>query len=75
MERGTPAVISDIEIFREIGGSAARYFNTENPASLVNEVRLLEADWSAVSKESRLQARKFVWESSADALLEVMQRL
>lgn len=75
MERGTPAVISDIEIFREIGGTAARYFNADNPASLVNEVRLLEADWSAVSKESRLQARKFNWEASADALLEVMQRL
>ncbi|MEY4499473.1 MAG: hypothetical protein RL319_461 [Actinomycetota bacterium] len=75
MEQGTPAVISDIEIFREIGGSAARYFDPNHPHTLATQVLSLIADWAAVSKASRTQARKFNWDTSAAALLKVLQKL
>jgi glycosyltransferase involved in cell wall biosynthesis len=75
MDLGTPAVISDIEIFREVGGSAARYFDPTDPTSFAAKVRLLEADWSDASSASRLQAKKFNWKASADALLKVLQKV
>jgi glycosyltransferase involved in cell wall biosynthesis len=75
MEQGTPAVISDIEIFREIGGSAARYFDPNDPHSLATQILSLKAEWPIVSKASRTQAGKFNWDASAAALLKVLQKL
>jgi glycosyltransferase involved in cell wall biosynthesis len=77
MQLGTPAVISDIEIFREIGGEAARYFDPEQPTQLADRIRELEApgQWTIASEQSVSQARKFSWENSADALLEQIKRL
>jgi glycosyltransferase involved in cell wall biosynthesis len=75
MEQGTPTVISDIEIFREIGGSAARYFDPTDPQSLATQIQNLKDAWPEVSMASRSQARKFNWEASAAALLKVLQKL
>jgi len=75
MELGTPAVISDIAIFREIGGDAAQYFDAKNPKDLAMKLRQLEKTWHSVSQRSILQAEKFTWERSANALLEVITEL
>jgi glycosyltransferase involved in cell wall biosynthesis len=77
MERGTPAVVSNIEIFREIGGEGALYFDSENPMSLVDRIRELEDDstWALTSKASIQQASKFNWNSSAEALLAELKSL
>jgi glycosyltransferase involved in cell wall biosynthesis len=77
MQLGTPAVISDIDIFREIGGAAARYFDPEDPTQLADRIRELEApgEWTAASKQSVIQSGKFSWENSADALLEQIKKL
>jgi glycosyltransferase involved in cell wall biosynthesis len=77
MERGTPIVVSDIPIFREIGGEAAVYADPHDVASVVEAIRQLgDADvWASRSAAARVQAREFDWTRSAEALLEVLERV
>ncbi|MFM2321662.1 MAG: hypothetical protein RL612_809 [Actinomycetota bacterium] len=75
MEQGTPAVISNIEIFREIGGEAASYFDPNNPEELAKRVLELKEKWESVSVAGIRQASRFNWESSAQSLLEAFERL
>jgi glycosyltransferase involved in cell wall biosynthesis len=77
MGRGCPVIISDIGIFREIGGAAATYFEATSPDQFVDGVRNLESKtkWRQKSKESLEQARKFNWEASADELIEAINTL
>ena len=75
MRRGTPAVVSDIEIFREIGGQAATYFDPNDAGALAEAVRQLDEQdsWQRVSELSKEQSMKFNWNSSAKSLLQIMQ--
>ena len=72
MALGTPAVVSDIPIFREIGGDAALYFDPSSPASIAAAVRRLEGEWVARSAASVEQAARFSWRDSADVLLRLL---
>jgi glycosyltransferase involved in cell wall biosynthesis len=72
MALGTPAVVSDIPIFREIGGDAAVYFDPESPASIAAAVRRLEGEWAMRSRASVAQAERFSWDASAEALTRVL---
>ncbi|MGR2751748.1 glycosyltransferase family 4 protein [Agromyces arachidis] len=75
MRLGTPVVVSDIPIFREIGGDAASYFPPDDPAGLVSAVRALEApgEWERRSAASVDAAARFTWSASAERLLEVLR--
>lgn len=75
MTLGTPVVVSDIPIFREIGGQAALYVNQERPDSIAAAVRSLEAPevWHEHAARSIEQASRYTWAASARALLEVLQ--
>lgn len=77
MSLGTPALASDIPIFREIGGDAALYFDPESPISIAEAVRALEApgEWARRSEKSIEQASGFSWAKSADVLLELLERV
>jgi glycosyltransferase involved in cell wall biosynthesis len=77
MVRGTPIVVSDIPIFREIGGEAAVYADPRDVRSVVGAIRQLDdADaWVARSVAAREQAARFDWNRSARALLEVLERV
>ena len=77
MSRGIPVVVSDIEIFREIGGQAAVYFNQNNPTDFAAAVKMLEAnsEWLERSQESLEWSRQFDWNQSADALLQMVSEL
>ncbi|ROQ40937.1 glycosyltransferase involved in cell wall biosynthesis [Frondihabitans sp. PhB188] len=77
MALGTPAVVSDIPIFREIGGDAALYFDPESPASIAAAVRRLEepGEWERRSAAGLAQASHYSWASSAAALLDVLERV
>lgn len=77
MVRGTPVVVSDIPIFREIGGEAAVYAEPRDVASVAAAVRELgDPDaWARRSAASREQAARFDWTRSAEALLEVLERV
>jgi glycosyltransferase involved in cell wall biosynthesis len=71
MAGGTPVVVSDIDIFREIGADAALYFDPRDPRSFAAAVRRLEdpTEWSRLSALSRKRAGDFSWDRSAAALL------
>ncbi|WP_350349896.1 glycosyltransferase family 1 protein [Agromyces sp. G08B096] len=76
MRVGTPVVVSDIPIFREIGGDAALYFDADDPRALVAALGRLEQDgeWERRSDASLTQASRFTWASSAERLLELLRR-
>jgi glycosyltransferase involved in cell wall biosynthesis len=75
MTLGTPVVVSDIPIFREIGGRAALFFPADEPEQVAARVRHLEEDggWAARSAASRAQAERYTWDGSARHLLTVLE--
>jgi glycosyltransferase involved in cell wall biosynthesis len=74
MAGGTPVVVSDIDIFREIGADAAVYFDPRDPESFAAAVESLgdPAEWRRRSDLSRKRAGAFSWDASAEALLETL---
>ncbi|GAA4147898.1 glycosyltransferase [Leifsonia shinshuensis] len=74
MTLGTPVVVSDIPIFREIGGESALYFPADDADALVARVRHLEQPgvWAQRSAEARREAGRFTWAASAEHLLTVL---
>jgi glycosyltransferase involved in cell wall biosynthesis len=77
MNRGVPIVVSDIEIFREIGGEAGIYFNQNDPKSFAAAVMSISEDraWLQRSIAGQKQALKFSWTKSAEALLETLKQI
>jgi glycosyltransferase involved in cell wall biosynthesis len=77
MGRGTPVVVADTAIFREIGGEAALYASAENPTEFAARVRelLQPGQWQARSRAGLAQAARFDWNSSAQTLLELITEL
>lgn len=77
MVRGTPIVVSDIPIFREIGGSAAVYAPPMDVHAVANALRSLDDPdaWARRSQAVRAQATRFDWNRSARTLLEVVERV
>ena len=55
MAAGTPIVVSDIPIFREVGADAARYFPAEDPDAAAAAIRALEnrETWNGLSALGR----------------------
>lgn len=77
MSLGTPVVVSDTPIFREVGGTAAVYVPADEPETFVTVVNSL-ADpqvWGTKSADSVVQAAKFSWAASARELLAVAQEI
>lgn len=72
---GTPVLLSDIPIFREIGGEAAGYFDPDDVDSLVGAVRHLErpGQWRMRSRQSIDWAARYNWAAAAASLLRVLQ--
>ena len=77
MSRGIPAVVSDIEIFKEIGGEAALFFDQENPQDFAEKVVQLESNvnWIERSEASREHAEQFNWDRSAGDLIQMISEL
>jgi glycosyltransferase involved in cell wall biosynthesis len=77
MERGTPVVTSDIEIFEEVAGPAGLRFQAKCPEEFANQVRALSDPdfWQELSDQSLKQADEFTWAQSAKQLLELCERV
>jgi glycosyltransferase involved in cell wall biosynthesis len=77
MSAGTPVVVSDIPIFREVGADAAGYFPPEDPDAAAAAIRALEDPerWRARSRRGREVAADYDWDASAATLLEVLERV
>ncbi|HEX4056995.1 MAG TPA: glycosyltransferase family 1 protein [Galbitalea sp.] len=71
MAGGTPIAVSDIPIFREIGGDAAVFFDAASSESFATAIRDLEkpSEWKKRSDLSRERAGHYSWDRSANALL------
>ncbi len=77
MSRGTPVVVSDIPVFKEVGGDAALYFGADDPSAFAARIRALEApgEWTRRSSASLERATHYSWDASAKVLLEVLTRV
>lgn len=77
MERGTPVVTSDIEIFEEVAGPAGLRFQAKCPEEFASQVRALSDPdfWQELSDQSLKQADEFTWLESARQLLELCERI
>jgi len=71
---GTPTIVSDIRIFREIAGPHSGFFDPSSVDEFVSAVRALEEEpiWSARSTASLAWAERFSWPAAAAQLLEVL---
>ena len=71
---GTPVLLSDIPIFREIGGPPAGFFDPSSVASFVAAVHELDdtAEWARRSAASAEWAKRYSWPDAARALLEFL---
>jgi glycosyltransferase involved in cell wall biosynthesis len=74
MSHGTPVVVSDIPIFREIGGDAALFASPDSPKDFAARIREIEDPrvWAERSKLVKTQSRQFEWARSARDLLDVL---
>lgn len=61
---GCPAILSDIPVFREVGGDAAVYFNPNSAAELADRIRQLMATRETSGIERQLS--KFNWARCAE---------
>lgn len=77
MERGTPVITSDIEIFEEVAGSAGLRFHRFDHQEFAQRVEQLSDPelWQELSNRSLEQADQFTWPKSAQQLLELANRL
>jgi hypothetical protein len=67
-----PSVLSDIPVFREIGGEGSIYFSLESPGNLVNAVKNV-IEMSPQNRQG--MAKKIValtWRESAARILEII---
>jgi glycosyltransferase involved in cell wall biosynthesis len=77
MSVGTPVVVSDIPVFREVGGDAAAYVHPDDVDGLVAAVRELDdpAVHAARSAAARDRAARYSWAASARTLLDLLESL
>lgn len=75
MVLGTPVLVSDTEIFREISGPAGGFFSPDDPSELVREVKALEdpATWQERSTAARERSAEFSWEKGAATLYTALE--
>ncbi|MBX7244847.1 MAG: glycosyltransferase family 4 protein [Candidatus Sumerlaeaceae bacterium] len=78
MACGCPVAASDIPAHREVGGTAAIYFNPEQPVEAARKIGDLVGDDAQLGRfreEGFRQSARFHWEKSADLLMEVFESL
>ncbi|MFS0733670.1 glycosyltransferase family 1 protein [Microbacterium sp. 1P10UB] len=68
MGAGVPVLLSDIDVHRYVGGSAARYFDPRDDRSVADAIAAVTTDAALrdrLSAEGRLRATEFTWERTA----------
>lgn len=74
---GTPAVVSDLDIFHEVAGEGARYFNPNDPQSFAAHVAAASnpVTYEQLSSNGKRHIAQFTWASSARILVELCHSL
>lgn len=78
MARGCPVVASDIPVLREVGGDAAVYVDSRDPAAIASAVGSLISDANAreaLGSAGRARAASFTWARTAAATVAVFRRM
>lgn len=77
MSVGTPVVVSDIPVFREVGGDAGAYVTPDDVDGFVAAIRALDdpAVRAGRGDAARERARHYTWAASARTLLDLLERL
>jgi glycosyltransferase involved in cell wall biosynthesis len=76
MQLGTPVVVSDIPVFREVAANAGRFVAPDDAAGFAAAIRELDdpACWAARSAAARARAAHYSWAASARILLALLER-
>ena len=74
MQRGLPAMASDIPVFREIGGDYMAYFDLANPQSLTHLITDMERSQVFPAPLSLEQWRWLSWREASAQLVERIER-
>lgn len=77
LELGVPAVVTDLEIFREVAGSGALYVDPHDPLAFAAAVAKLDDDdvRAATIAAGREHVARFSWERSASILLDTARAM
>lgn len=75
MSVGTPVVVTDMPIFREVAQDAALYADADDARAFARQVnRLSDLDsWRDYSIRALRRSAEYSWEKSADQLIELAQ--
>lgn len=72
---GLPVVVSDIEVFREVGGNLVTYFDPKNPNDIKQKLEAVIASPVPPSKEKvHAQLEKFTWDNIYKKFLEDIKK-
>lgn len=74
---GAPAIAGDVPACREVGGDAARYYQSGSPSSLARELlALLEnpADAAALGARARERGAQLTWRQNAEGTLASLRQ-
>lgn len=77
MSRGVPVMMTDSEVFREVGADAARYFAPRAPSSLATLITTVGRDPGELSRMSvagRTRAAEFSWNRVARETSDTFRR-
>jgi len=74
---GVACVVSNIEIFHEVGGSAALYADPDDPQQFAARIASLDDKQlrDDLIEKGKKQAAKYSWDNSAATLLEAIYKL
>jgi glycosyltransferase involved in cell wall biosynthesis len=77
MSHGTPTVLSELEIFKEVAQDAALYFEPKDEHALAAQLKALgnPALWAAQSELGINRAKQFSWANSAAELERLVRQL
>ena len=74
---GTPVVCTDMEIFHEVAGNGALFFDPTLPKQFADKVLKLNDQQfqNELIQRGYKQAENFTWKRSAQALYDICQKL
>lgn len=74
---GTPVICTDMEIFKEVAGEGALFFDPDSPKDFANKVASLndERITDQLVKKGYAQAEKFSWKKSAKTLHDLYEKI
>jgi glycosyltransferase involved in cell wall biosynthesis len=76
MEVGLPVMLSDIPVYREVGGDAALYFDPKDLSSIaavITQVATEPERMAQLTTDGYVQAARFSWEKTAIESLDVFR--